>query len=310
MKRLRFVVSLITLDNDYQVEQAVASEETARKLNLDVQVIFADGDGITQSQQLLEIIQSHSESRPDGIIMESAGATALPQVAAAAAKVGIGWVLLNRNAGYVSELRKLYRTPMFCVSCDNEMVGRIQGNQLVTLLPNGGSALYIQGPSDNVTAMQRTAGLCETKGAIQTKIVRAQWTEASSYSAVNSWLRLSTSRQCHIDAVAAQNDAMAMGARKAFNDLPEGPDRQRWLDVPYLGVDGVQKTGLSWVKKGLLRATITVLPNASKAVDMLARAVQTGVVPPEMTTLAPVGFPSLEQLGAPRAAKKYASSQT
>jgi ribose transport system substrate-binding protein len=307
---MKFVLSLITLDNDYQVEQAVAAEEAARRLNVEVQVVFADSDAITQSQQLLKIIQSDSELHPDGIIMESVGATALPQVAAAAAKAGIGWVVLNRRVGYISELRKLYQTQLFCVSTDNEMVGRIQGNQLVSLLPNGGTVLCIQGPSDNVTAIQRTAGISETKGAIQTKVLKANWTEDSSYNAVNSWLRLSTSRQCHIDAIAAQNDVMAMGARRAFKDMAEGGQRQQLLDLPYLGVDGVQKTGLAWVKKDLLRATLIVVPNSSKATEMLARALQTGVIPPEMTTMAPIGFPSAEELAAAPVPRRYASNPT
>jgi hypothetical protein len=48
MKRLKFVLSLITLDNDYQVDQAVTAEETARRLDVDVQILFADSDANTK----------------------------------------------------------------------------------------------------------------------------------------------------------------------------------------------------------------------------------------------------------------------
>ena len=83
MKRLRVVVSLITRENDYQVEQAAAAEDAARRLGIDVEVLYADGDAIQQSQQILKFVQAERESRPDGIILEPAGGTGLPQVARA-----------------------------------------------------------------------------------------------------------------------------------------------------------------------------------------------------------------------------------
>lgn len=53
MKKLKFLVSLTNDDNDYQVEQASAAEEAARKLGVTVQLIYAGNDAITQSTQLL-----------------------------------------------------------------------------------------------------------------------------------------------------------------------------------------------------------------------------------------------------------------
>ena len=52
-----FVVSLLTQDNDYQVEQAASAEDAARALGVDVQIIYADNDSILQSQQILKFIQ-------------------------------------------------------------------------------------------------------------------------------------------------------------------------------------------------------------------------------------------------------------
>jgi len=89
MKKLKFLVSLTTNDNDYQIEQAAAAEEAARRLGADVQIIYAENDSITQSQQILNVIQSRSEAHPDGIIFEPVGGTALPQVARAAVATGI-----------------------------------------------------------------------------------------------------------------------------------------------------------------------------------------------------------------------------
>jgi ribose transport system substrate-binding protein len=144
----------------------------------------------------------------------------------------------------------------------------------------------------------------ETKPAdVQVKVMRAQWTEASSYRAVSSWLRLSTSHQNRIDLIAAQDDGMALGARKAFQELPDSVARQRWLSLPFIGCDGLPKTGQAWVKRGLLTATIFAGPNTGQALEMLVKAFQTGATPPENTLTVPLSVPPLDALAASQAEK-------
>jgi ribose transport system substrate-binding protein len=232
-------------------------------------------------------------------------------VARAAAAKGIGWVALNRDVEYLSELRKTYRIPLFEVSSDHEAIGRIQGRQFASLLPSGGSVLYIQGPSESLAARQRTAGMYETKPIdVQVKLMKAQWTESSSYKAVSAWLRLSTSQQAPIDVIAAQDDGMAVGARKAFQGLPDGSTRDRWLNLPYIGCDGLPRTGQAWVRRGLLAATVFVPPNADLALEMLVQAIQSGTMPPERTLTIPVSVPTLQALADWQAEKRRALSKT
>jgi ABC-type sugar transport system substrate-binding protein len=140
----------------------------------------------------------------------------------------------------------------------------------------------------------------ETKPVeIQIKTMKGNWTESSAFKAVTAWLRLSTSQQAHIDMIAAQNDAMAAGAKKAFQQFSyEGGGRDRWVSVPFLGVDGVPKTGQSWVRSGMLTATVIAPPLAGIALEMLAHTLQTGLVPPELTLMPPRSFPALETLSA------------
>ena len=111
MKKLKFVVSLTTDDNDYQQEQASSALESAARLGVDVELLYAENDSVLQSQQLLKAIQSNPEARPAGIIFEPVGATAMPQVARAAAGAGMGWVVLNRDVEYLSELRQSFKFP-------------------------------------------------------------------------------------------------------------------------------------------------------------------------------------------------------
>ena len=297
MKKLNILVSLPTNDNDCQIEQANSVTDLSRRLSVNVEIIQADNDAITQSQQLLKAIQSSSSARPDAIIFEPAGGTGMPQVAAAAAAAGIGWVVLNREVDYVGELRKNGKAPVFAVTSNHEEIGRIQGRQFAALLPQGGCVLYIQGPSGSTAAQQRTSGMYETKPTnVQVRMLKGKWTESSSYQAVCAWLGLCTSREMRIDLVAGQDDSMALGARKAFQEQPSLTARERWLQLPYTGCDGLPQTGQAWVRSGLLAATVVIPPNAAMALDLLAHALTTGAQPPELTFTVPESFPSLETL--------------
>jgi ABC-type sugar transport system substrate-binding protein len=304
MKKLKFIVSLTNNDNDYQIEQAANAEAAAKRLGVEVQIIHAENDSVNQSQQLLKIIQSRTQALPDGIIFEPVGGTALPQVARAAAMAGIGWVVLNRDAEYIAELRKAFQVPVFSITSDHEQIGRIQGRQFAAILPHGGSVLYIQGPSESLAAKQRTSGMQETKPAgVQVKMMKAQWTEASAHRTVSSWLRLSTSRQTQLDLIAAQDDSMALGARKAFQEELDPVVRERWLKLPFIGCDGLPNSGQTWVRRGLLTATIFVPPNAGNALEILVQSLQSGTLPAERSLIEPVPIPTLEALAASHAEK-------
>ena len=199
MKKLRFLVSLHTRENDFQVAQGQSAEHTARKLGSDVEIIFADNDSVNQSTQLLKAIQGRVESRPDAIVVEPVGSTAMPQVARAACAAGIGWAVLNKRPDYLSDFRSTATAPIFAVSSDHFEIGRIQGRQFAALLPGGGSVLYIKGPSQSRAAQERELGMLETKPSnIQLAMLKAEWTEKSAGRSVRSWLKLATSQSSPI----------------------------------------------------------------------------------------------------------------
>jgi len=229
-------------------------------------------------------------------MFEPAGGTAFPQVARAAAASGIGWVVLNHDADYISELRRAHKIPAFSLSPDHTEIGRLQGKQFAAILPNGGSILYIEGPANSTAAKERTVGMNHAKPvSIQVKTMRGNWTEESAHRAVSSWLRLRTSQESRIDLVGAQDDSMAMGARKAFGEVTDN-ERERWLKLPFTGCDGMPKTGQAWVRGGLLAATVYSRPNTDLAMEMLTAAIRNGSALPERKLIAPESIPSLEEL--------------
>jgi ABC-type sugar transport system substrate-binding protein len=296
MSKPKVLVSLTTNDNDYQREQAASAEEAAKRAGVEIQIIYAENDAINQSQQLLKAIQSPAGTRPDAVVFEPVG-TGLPQVAKAAVAAGMGWVILNREVDYLNELRRTAKAPVFGVTTDHTEVGRIQGRQIGALLPQGGSVLYIQGPSGSDAAQQRTNGMYEAKpDNVQVRAMKAQWTEASAYQAVSSWLRLSTSRDVTFGVISAQDDSMAAGARKAFQEQIAGANRDKWLALPFIGCDGMPDTGQLWVRQGALAATVIVPANAGQAIEMLAHALTKGTQPPERTLTVPRSYPAVDAL--------------
>jgi ABC-type sugar transport system substrate-binding protein len=240
-------------------------------------------------------VQTKPGERPDGILFEPIGGPALAVVARAAVDAGIGWVVLNKQVGYVKELRRLSRVPVFVVTSDHLEMGRIQGYQLAALLPKGGTILSIEGPAESDACKLRIAGLLEAKPTnIHVKTMRGNWTESSAFHTVKSWLRLSTSQHEAIAAVAAQNDAMAVGAKKAFEEFTrEFGGRQHFEDFPFLGMDGVPTSGQAWVKSLVLAAAVVAPPLAGTGVDLLVQAFRTGNVGPEITVIDPYSFPAL-----------------
>ena len=297
MKKLRLLVSLHNYENDFQVAQAQCAEATARKLGIDAEIVFAEDDAVNQSTQLLNAVQGKKEARPDAIVLEPVGSTALPQVAKAANAAGIGWAVLNRQPEYLAELRRRGSTPVFSVSADHEEIGRIQGRQFAALLPDGGSVLYIEGPSRSSSAQKRTAGMLETKPSrIKISMLKANWTSESATRAVSSWLSLSTSRSTRIDLVAAQDDSMALGARETFKRVTDHQERARWLSLPLTGCDGQPGTGQVWVRERLLTATIYLSPLTGVAIETLVTAMRNGTQPPEHSSTTPVSIPPLDAL--------------
>jgi ribose transport system substrate-binding protein len=297
MKKLRFLVSLHTKDNDFQIAQASAAEEAAQRFGVEAEITFADNNAVDQSTQLLKAIQNRPELRPDAIVLEPVSGTALPQVARAASAAGIGWVVLNRDPEYMADLYRAATAPTFSVSSDHLEIGRIQGKQFAALLPQGGSILYLEGPTQSSSAQKRTAGMLETKPSnIQVVMLKGRWTEESAEQAVSSWLKLATSQNGAIALVGAQDDAMAMGARKAFERIGNMEERSRWLSLPFTGCDGQPKTGQTWVRQGRLAATIYLPPLAGTAVEILAKAMREGARPPERTKTVSFSIPDLNML--------------
>ena len=301
MEKLNVLVSLITEDNDYQLEQAASAQAAAIKLGANVQIIYANNDAVLQTQQILRFIQEPAK-RPDAILVEPVG-TGMPQVAKAAVSAGIAWVLINAGVDYLPQLRQHAIVPVFSMLSDHEQIGKIQGQQIEAILGDTGCVLSIEGPGVRDVARLRSKGMMAAKpSGVLVKSLKGDWTQQSGYHAIKSWLSLSTSRDMNVGMIVCQNDDMANGARRAFEELTDMKERDAWLQLPITGCDGVPKAGQQWVRKGRLSATVLSPPLVGDAMHMLASARKSGAQPPERTLVAPSSFPALSELKRVRAA--------
>src|SRR2546423_9068114 len=162
MNKLNVVVSLITKENDYQLEQAASAEAAAAKLGANVQIVYAGNDAVQQTQQILTFIQDPSK-RPDAILAEPVG-TGMAQIAKAAVDAGIAWGIVNSDVDYIAQLRRRALVPVFSILSDHEAIGRIQGQQIAALLGLQGVVLYMEGPLRDVAKL-RSKGMLATKPA-------------------------------------------------------------------------------------------------------------------------------------------------
>lgn len=297
MKRLRIVVSLPN-DNAYQNEQKAVARSTAQRLGLDLQVIQADDDSTTQGQQLLKIVESSAETRPNAFLVEPLSVTGLRRVAEAAVAKGIAWIMSNSEVDYLKQLRKNPSVPVFTVTQGQREIGQLQGKQLAALLPGGGSVLYIEGPSMSSVAVQRRDGMESTKPRnIRITTIHSNWNEESAYASTGTRLQLASSRGESFDLVAAQSHEIALGARKAFRNIDDTEQREKWLGLRFIasGIPGQVKP---LVDGGVLAAAVVTSVTTEVGLKLLMRALETKLQPAERNVVEATSYPDLEKMAA------------
>jgi ABC-type sugar transport system substrate-binding protein len=304
---MKIVVSLPEKDNEFQLLQAVDARATARRLGCSVEILYADNGGVAQIQQLYKAIHSHPT--PRALVIEPIAVGGLETVLRKAATHRIPVALLNGPVSCMPRIQSDFvHLPLFTVGSDQMEVGRLQGQQLDKLVPYGGCVLYLHG-LQGASAEARARGL---EAALRDKnvhlvVLDGRWTEEAACRSVQAWMRLRSAATLHVDAVAAQNDAMARGARRATAETPDGATV--WSTIPHLGIDGVPDVGQRMVDRGELTTTIVMPSNTGPAIEYLVQWLQRGTMPPARVTLSVRPYPEMAQLKA-RVQRRLPPGQT
>jgi ABC-type sugar transport system substrate-binding protein len=297
----RIALFLRAVGNEYQELVREDCRAAALRHGLVVREINAQNEADRQVQQIQDCLSEPAALRPRAILVSPVEESGLRGLARDAARLGIGWVSLNRACDYLGDLRREFpAVPLFSVHPDQEQVGRIQAHQLRVLLPTGGSVAYIQGPLATTSAKQRAAsmrsGLVGTD--IQLTSFSADWSVEGGRLAAKSWLELAGSTKVDGCVVAAQNDSMAYGARVALLEAAVQPASFGLSKIPILGCDGAPAYGHRLVLEKALSATVIIPSPASRAIDELV-AVLAGWRPPASDICLSVSpFPELAVLAS------------
>jgi len=169
-EKLNFLVSLTTNDNDYKwnrqpIPKARLAGWCERANHLRRQRCHHAKPAIAKGQS--NHIQIH---HPDAIIFEPVGGLRCSGSRAAVAGAWDGCT--EPGCRIYSRIAPGKSRSYFRCYLRSREIGRIQGRHLAHCC-QGGSVLYIQGPSGVLAAKQRTTGMYETKPAdVQVKIMR------------------------------------------------------------------------------------------------------------------------------------------
>ncbi len=283
--------------NKYQLLLRDDAQKAARRFDHTVSVYAAEKDADTQVKQIRSVLNEPEHRRPSAILVSPVRESSLIGVLSEAVSKGIPWIFLCRWCEAVTSARREHpQVPVFSVSADQSEIGRTQGKILDHLLHPGDELVYIQGPHGTSSVNRRfSATQQELAGLLGVRWSRynSDWSVDGGHTVMTSWLQTFPSGKIPNFVVCAQNDDMALGARKAIIDSKlAGTIRSPRI----VGCDGLPSFGQRLVTEGQFVATVFVPPVAGKAIDELFAALRGGPPPRPEINIGVEAYPRLETL--------------
>jgi ABC-type sugar transport system substrate-binding protein len=287
---------LRSAENAYQRALRTSAIEGAEKHGFQLLIQTAQFDVNQQIAQIQDAIKNASTTKMIAILVSGVRDEDLIPLAHQAAAADMEWGLLNDGA-YIADLRQQHpKRAIFAAASDQTEIGRLQADQIRTLLGPHGRVMCITGNQRNVEARLRLEGLKQGLGdAFEIVVVNADWTSEGGRRAVERWAAGITRKQEMPAAFAAQNDEMALGTRQALRDIDSLRD---WPvgGSPIVGCDGADDFGQRLVRESRMKATVVMTPASAVAIEWIARARSTGELPPAHVVLPVSSYPALAKL--------------
>lgn len=217
----RVVFAQDTLANDWRRAQAEGLDKEFRRFP---QVRFRYTDAGGNSARQIQDIEDAIAQGDDLLIVSARDAELTAPVVEKAKARGMRVILLSRrvsSSAYDSFIR-----------ADNAAIGRQAAQRLVRRLKGKGSILVLQGVATASTAIERTAGFVaeiERSPGIRIAAIKpADYLRDKAVAAVEAAL----AEGIRFDAIYAQSDSMAAGARLALKGAGIDPKT-----IPLVGID-------------------------------------------------------------------------
>jgi inositol transport system substrate-binding protein len=237
-QQVRIGVSYQNLGNEFVVSIADATKAKAKALG--VTLIESDGQGTAETQ--ISQVENFIAQKVNAIILNPIDREGCAPAVDKAVAAGIPIVVVN------SETTNLDKAQAF-VGSDSVESGKIEMQYIADLLKGKGNIVIIHGPNGHSAEVQRTLGnkevLKKYPGIHILFEQAADWDRAAALSLMENWLQTGKT----INAVVAQNDAMALGAQKAI----EAANKQNSISI--IGIDAIPDA-LKAVADGKMAATV------------------------------------------------------
>ena len=247
--------------DNYVAYLVKAMQERAKDVpgGVTLQVEDANSDVVRQLSQ----VESFISQKVDAIIVAPADTAATAGMSEKVLKAGIPLVYMNTRPEVDH-----WPAGMVFVGTDERAIGRLQMEYLAQKMGGKGNLAIILGRLAHAETRKRTDGVKDVLAKYPgIKVVQEQsgdWQRELGMDLMNNWL----TQGDHIDAVAANNDEMGIGAAMALKQAGQ-------TDILVAGIDGTPD-GLAALKSGLLMATVLRDPVAIGAgsLDVAVRLVR------------------------------------
>jgi inositol transport system substrate-binding protein len=240
-------VSLAYSDDVFLTTLREAMEKRAKELGVTIQFEHAQGDIGKQLSQ----IQNFVAQKMNAIVVNPVDSMATPNMTKLATNAGIPLVYVN-----LKPAEETLPQGVAYVGSDENVSGRLQGEEIARLLNNKGNLVIMVGELATQAALLRTEGVEKVVAKHpEMKIVgkqTANWKRNEAIDLMNNLLVAGTK----IDAVAANNDEMAIGAILALQQAGKDPKK-----LVIGGIDATQDA-LREMERGNLSLTVFQDPKA------------------------------------------------
>lgn len=252
--KVKIGITLYSLKNEFTVRIANAAEKKAEELGAELVVYDGNYDPSTQISQVETMISDGCK----GIILNPQDAEACAPCVDKAVEAGIPIVGVNTRV----ESDKLTSY----VGSQDVTAGEMEMQKIADTLDGKGKIVIIEGPMGQSAQIERRQGIQNVLDKYPDIEVLAEktanWSRSEGMTVMENWLQAFD----QIDAIVAENDEMALGAKEAVKAAGK--------DIPAVGVDGITDA-LGAVENGDLLVSIFQdgAGQGSKAVEVLMDAI-------------------------------------
>ena len=252
--KLKLGITLYSLKNEYTVRLANAAQKKADEMGAELMVYDGNYDPSTQISQVETMISDGC----DGIILNPQDSDACSPCVDKAVEAGIPIVAVNTRVN--NDKITSY------IGSKDVTAGEMIMQKIADQLGGKGKIVIIEGPMGQSAQIERREGIQNILNKYPDIEVLAEktanWSRSESMTVMETWMQAFD----QIDAIVAENDEMALGAREAVKAAGK--------DIPAVGVDGINDA-LNAVEEGNM--LITVFQDAAgqggKAVEVLIDAI-------------------------------------